>query len=389
MSPPTGISLGDPAGIGPEIVVRALALRPDLPAVVFGDRGVLERAAAALNLPAPPASCVHAITRLGVNEVQPGQPNEASGRAQVAYLAAATQAVLRGEVAALVTAPISKEWAGRVGFQFPGHTEYLAATAAAPEHAMMLAGPRLRVTVATTHIALREVPTALTPAGIASTIVLTARALRDWFGLALPQVAVAGLNPHAGEGGRFGDEEARLVVPAIELARQRLAAEEIEATVSGPAVPDAVFRQAVHGAFDAVVALYHDQGLIPIKMLHFDEAVNVTLGLPFVRTSPDHGTAYDIAGTGRARPDSFLAALDLAAAIVFKTQKSSGAGKASGPAPQEPLRIPGSGAAGGGNAGNTVTRAGQDNRDKTPARGTPLDAIRATGAAGARSRGTA
>jgi 4-hydroxythreonine-4-phosphate dehydrogenase len=198
-------------------------------------------------------------------------------------------------------------------------------------------------------------------------------------------VAVAGLNPHAGEAGRFGDEEARLVVPALEIARRRLQAEGIEATLSGPAVPDAVFRQAVNGAFDAVVALYHDQGLIPIKMLHFDEAVNVTLGLPFVRTSPDHGTAYDIAGSGRARPDSFLAALDLAAAIVFKAQKA-GAGKGTGAAPQEPARTPGSGPAGGGGA---APRAGHDSRDKTPARGTPLDAIRATGAGGARSRGTA
>ena len=380
MSPPTGISLGDPAGIGPEIVVRALAMRPDLPAVVFGDRGVLERAAAAVNLPAPPASCVHAITRLGVNDVQPGHPNEASGRAQVAYLTAATQAVLKGDVAALVTAPISKEWAGRVGFKFPGHTEYLAATAAAAEHAMMLAGPRLRVTVATTHIALRDVPSALTPEGIASTIVLTARSLRDWFGLALPHVAVAGLNPHAGEGGRFGDEEARLVLPALQLARRRLEAEGIAATLSGPAVPDAVFRQAANGAFDAVVALYHDQGLIPIKLLHFDEAVNVTLGLPFVRTSPDHGTAYDIAGSGRARPDSFLAALDLAAAIVAKKAAAAGHGdsKNAGSGPV---------VAGGGGAGGKT--AGFDSRDKTPARGTPLSTIVATGTTGARSRGTA
>jgi 4-hydroxythreonine-4-phosphate dehydrogenase len=184
---------------------------------------------------------------------------------------------------------------------------------------MMLAGPQLRVTVVTGHIALREVPAVLTPAAIASAVALTAASLERDFGIAEPRVAVAGLNPHAGEGGRFGDEEARLVVPAIAQARVRLAAEVPRARLYGPAVPDVVFRQAASDrAYDAVVALYHDQGLIPIKLLDFDQAVNVTLGLPFVRTSPDHGTAYDIAGKGRARPQSFVAALDLAAAMAAR-----------------------------------------------------------------------
>jgi 4-hydroxythreonine-4-phosphate dehydrogenase len=203
-----------------------------------------------------------------------------------------------------------------VGFPYPGHTEYLAATAGVHDYAMMLAGPRLRVTVATTHLPLREVAAQLTPPLIATAIRLTAASLRASFGITLPRVAVAGLNPHAGEGGRFGDEEARLVQPAIALARRQLDELGVTAELSGPHVPDAVFRQAAEGDFDAVVALYHDQGLIPVKLLHFDEAVNVTLGLPFPRTSPDHGTAYDIAGSGRARPDSFLAALDLAASML-------------------------------------------------------------------------
>jgi 4-hydroxythreonine-4-phosphate dehydrogenase len=318
-SPPPAISLGDPAGIGPEVVVRALALRPDLPAVVFGDAGVIERAAAVAGVPAPPRARIREITRLSPDDVPPGQPNELGGRAQIEYLQAATKAVLRGELGALVTAPISKEWAGRAGFAFPGHTEYLAEAAGVAEFAMMLAGPTLRVTVATTHLALREVPRALTVPKLATAILLTAQALRESFGVALPRVAVAGLNPHAGEAGRFGDEETRLVLPAIVEAQRRLAAGVAAgsvARVSGPHVPDSVFRQAVRGEFDAVVALYHDQGLIPVKLLHFDEAVNVTLGLPFVRTSPDHGTAYDIAGSGRARPDSFLHALDLAAALA-------------------------------------------------------------------------
>jgi 4-hydroxythreonine-4-phosphate dehydrogenase len=316
--PRLGISLGDPAGVGPEVVTLALAARPELAVVVFGDRGVLARAArtTGVDLAALAGVSVIPVTDVAA-EVEPGRPNLASARAQVSYLAAATRAVVAGEVAALVTAPISKEWAARAGFAFPGHTEYLAAEAGTAEFAMMLAAPRLRVTVVTGHQALREVPTALTAARIASTVVLTAVALQRDFGIAVPRVAVAGLNPHAGEAGRFGDEEARLVVPGIEQARARLAAAGVSAEVTGPHVPDVVFRQAAcEQAHDGVVALYHDQGLIPIKLLAFDEAVNVTLGLNFLRTSPDHGTAYDIAGTGRARPQSFMAALDLAAQMA-------------------------------------------------------------------------
>ncbi|HSZ83137.1 MAG TPA: 4-hydroxythreonine-4-phosphate dehydrogenase PdxA [Polyangia bacterium] len=316
MTKPIAISLGDPAGIGPEVVVRALAARPALRVLVFGDPLVLSAAAARAGVPRVDPEALRVVTTLAPNDVTPGRPNDASARAQLAYLEAATDAVLRGECAALVTAPISKEWIARAGFSFPGHTEYLAARAGVAAFAMMLAGPQLRVVVATTHIALRDVPTSLTPAGVAATIVLTAEALARRFRIAKPRVAVAGLNPHAGEAGRFGDEETRIVAPAIVLARTRLAAAGVDAAVTGPHVPDVVFRQAAGGAFDAVVALYHDQGLIPVKLLHFDDAVNVTLGLPFARTSPDHGTAFDIAGTGAARPDSFLAALDLAARIA-------------------------------------------------------------------------
>ena len=310
--PRLGISLGDPTGIGPEVVVRALATRPHCAVTVFGDEAVLARAAKLTGVAWPAGATVVPVTRLDPTSIPPGKPSQVAGAAQVAYLEAATTAVLSGQTAGLVTAPISKEWAGRAGFAFPGHTEYLAARAGIADFAMMLAGPRLRVTVVTGHIALSEVPGALSVDGIARTTLLTARALRRDFGIARPRVAVAGLNPHAGEAARFGDEEPRLVAPAIARARERLAAEGSEAEVSGPHVPDVVFRRAAAGEFDGVVALYHDQGLIPIKLLHFDDAVNVTLGLPFVRTSPDHGTAYDIAGTGQARPDSFGAALDLA-----------------------------------------------------------------------------
>jgi 4-hydroxythreonine-4-phosphate dehydrogenase len=306
------------------VVVRALAERPELAAVVFGDVGIVEQAAQGAGVPPPPRERIRPVTNLAPGEVVPGRPNEPAGRAQVAYLEAATRAVQRGELGALVTAPISKEWAARVGFAFPGHTEYLARAAGVAEYAMMLAGPELRVTLVTTHLALRDVPRVLSAAGIASAIFLTGRALRDGFGLGRPRVAVAGLNPHAGEAGQFGDEEARLITPAIAAARARLEEAGISCELSGPHVPDVVFRQAARGAFDAVVALYHDQGLIPVKMLHFDEAVNVTLGLPFIRTSPDHGTAYDIAGKWQARPHSFLAALDLADRLSRMTAGGSG-----------------------------------------------------------------
>ena len=253
-----------------------------------------------------------------VSVMVPGHPDLASARAQLAYLKAAVDAALAGEVAALCTAPISKEWIARAGFEFPGHTEYLAARVGTADFAMMLAGPRLRVVLATRHIALRDVPQELTIAEIVRAAVLAARALVADFGIGCARVAVAGLNPHAGESGRFGDEEDRLVVPAIRAARGVLERECVPAVVTGPHPPDAVFRQAALGEFDAVVALYHDQGLIPVKLLHFDDAANITLGLPFPRTSPDHGTAYGLAGTGRANPSSFLAALDLAARLAAR-----------------------------------------------------------------------
>jgi len=309
-----GISLGDPAGIGPEIVVRALAARPQLSLRVYGDPAILAATAARLGLAAPPASRVHAVPARG--EIIPGRPNLAAAQAQLEALQAATDDALAGRISALCTAPISKDWIARAGFAFPGHTEYLAHRAGTDDFAMMLAGPRLRVVLATTHMALADVPRLLRASDVTRASLLAARALLRDFGVGRARVAVAALNPHAGEAGRFGDEEARLVVPGIEAARARLAEELLPAEISGPHVPDAVFRQAALGEFDAVVAMYHDQGLIPIKLLHFDEAVNVTLGLPFVRTSPDHGTAYGIAGQGRADPSSLLHAIAVATAMA-------------------------------------------------------------------------
>jgi 4-hydroxythreonine-4-phosphate dehydrogenase len=316
--------LGDPAGIGPEIVVRALAARPALAVRVYGDRNVVDETCARLGLAAlSPERLVIAADSAAASaagEIKPGQPNLASARAQLAYLEAATAAALAGEVAAMCTAPISKEWIARAGFAFPGHTEYLAARCRTADFAMMLAGPRLRVVLATRHIALRDVSRTLGADDVARAAVLAARSLVTDFGVGRARVAVAGLNPHGGEGGRFGNEEAQVVTPGIQAARARIEAERLPAEISGPHPPDAVFRQAAAGEFHVVVALYHDQGLIPLKLLHFDDGVNLTLGLPFVRTSPDHGTAYSLAGSGRANPGSFLAALDLAARLAARAQ---------------------------------------------------------------------
>jgi 4-hydroxythreonine-4-phosphate dehydrogenase len=300
-----GITLGDPAGIGPEIVVAALAALPPSQlarCTVYGDRGPLERAAALIGVAVPDV----AIRGDGDgDDAVPGHPDERAGAAQVGYLEAAVAAAKRGDHAALVTAPISKTWARRGGFQFLGHTEMLAARLGADDVAMLFVGPKLKIALATVHRPLVEVVLELTTERVRGVIELLAASLHRDFGLAAPRIGVVGLNPHAGEDGLLGDEDADIIAPAL-----------VEpcgtAVLSGPLVPDAAFRDHLHGRYDAVVAMYHDQGLIPVKLIDFDESVNVTLGLPIVRTSPDHGTAYDIAGKGIARAVSMQRALWLA-----------------------------------------------------------------------------
>jgi len=299
-----GVTLGDPAGIGPEIVAAALALDGSDDAVVYGDREILAEAAARMGVPEPRK--IEEVTHLPAFTA--GLPSEETGRAQLAYLEAAVADARAGRLDALVTAPIHKASAIAAGFLFPGHTEFLAARLGAPRVTMMFAGPRLRVSLATIHASLAQVPSLLSVDSLIGTIVQTADALVDWFGLDEPRIAIAGLNPHAGENGHFGNEERRVIEPAIDAARGLVPF----ARLSGPDVPDAVFRAHLDGKYDAVVALYHDQGLIPVKLIDFEEAVNLTLGLPIVRTSPDHGVAHDIAGTGRARPTSMRAAIALA-----------------------------------------------------------------------------
>lgn len=291
------ITMGDPAGIGPEIVTRALGENAHAGAevTIYGQRDLLG------DLPGD-------VRVIDVSSVRakPGEPTLETGAAQVAYLEAALAAAARGKVDALVTAPISKTWAKKAGFAFPGHTELLAERLGAREHAMMFAGPKLRVVLATIHVALADVPKVLTPELVARAAVLGGRATRA------RRIGVLGLNPHAGEGGLFGREELDVIAPGIELARERLPGVAIE----GPLVPDAAYR----GAHDLFVAMYHDQGLIPVKLIDFEDAVNVTLGLPIVRTSPDHGVAYDIAGRGIARHRSLSAALRMAIQLTNGTQ---------------------------------------------------------------------
>lgn len=320
------ITMGDPAGVGPEVVLKAITTPPlvgTIEPILIGDLGVWRDTAQRLGCPirfdtdgsAAPSGALPVVVTSALAERQrmPGQPRAgaraACGAAAYAAIVEAVRLVGAGLAAAVVTAPISKANLTAAGYAFPGHTELLAHLAGDVPVRMMMAGGRLRVVLVTTHVALADVPRRLTRDGVLQTIVLTARALRQWFGIAVPRIAVAGLNPHAGEHGLFGDEEIRVIAPAVRAARRRGIA------VAGPAAADGLFPQAARGGWDALVCMYHDQGLAPFKLLHFADGVNVTLGLPFVRTSPDHGTAFDIAGSGTADPGSMIAALSLAAEL--------------------------------------------------------------------------
>jgi 4-hydroxythreonine-4-phosphate dehydrogenase len=275
---------------------------------VYGDPGPLARGAKAMGVTLPAVDVIGA----GLGEsARPGRPDETSGAAQVRYLEDAVAAAKAGQLGAIVTAPISKTWARRGGFEFLGHTEMLAARLGATDVAMLFAGPKLKVALATVHLPLVEVLEELTTARVRTVTELLAASLVKDFGIAAPRIGVVGLNPHAGEDGLLGDEDADIIAPALEQPLP-------PCTLAGPLVPDAAFRDHYMGRYDALVAMYHDQGLIPIKLVDFDEAVNVTLGLPIVRTSPDHGTAYDIAGTGKARSISMKRALSLAVDMIAR-----------------------------------------------------------------------
>src|SRR5512137_554550 len=324
------VSLGDPSGIGPEVTARALAaLRGRVVPLLFGDasfarlarRAGLDLSVVAPGDPLPRGATLVRVTRLASPDRRPGRPSPAGGAASLAYLEAAFAALSQGLAGALCTAPLAKAQVALSLPGFVGHTEWLEARAGGSRSVMMLAGRRLRVALASNHVSLREAIRRLTPVGIAAVAGIASDGLRRDMGIAEPRIAIAGLNPHAGEGGAFGDEESRIVAPAVARAR----AAGVDAR--GPFPPDSVFFRAAAGEFDVVVALYHDQGLIPVKLLDAvlgDSAVNVTLGLPFVRTSPDHGVAWDLAGTGRASDRSMRAALRLAASIARRRQRRDG-----------------------------------------------------------------
>jgi len=323
-----GISMGDPAGVGPEIILKALKdsrvlakCRP----LVLGDYGILRETSARLGLDCPlvpidalihlpegdkiPVLSLSAIEGLKSAEVSPD-----AGRASGIYIREGVELALEGAIDALITAPINKESFNLGGFDYPGHTEFLAELTKTKDYAMMLMGERLRVVLLTIHCPLMSVAGRLSVSETLRIIGLTDRSLRNDFGLEKPRIALASLNPHAGEGGLFGREEEELLMPAARLARE----EGIDVTDPLPA--DTLFYKALRGDYDVVVCPYHDQALIPLKMLHFEDGVNVTLGLPIIRTSPDHGTAFDIAGRGIASPESLIAAILTAARMVKARQ---------------------------------------------------------------------
>ena len=323
---PVILSCGDPSGIGPEIAAKAWeVLGAALPFVWVGDPAHLPRGTRVRELSSPAEAMLHAGAGLPVlphafpAAAIPGQPAPENAAAVISAIERAVKIVQAGEGLALTTAPIHKKaLKDGAGFAFPGHTEFLAHLAGGAEVVMMLAAeapvPPLRVVPATIHIALSEVPRALTLELLRTTIRLTVEGLRRDFAIENPRIAVAGLNPHAGEGGAMGHEERDWMRDVLEGLRAEGFA------VAGPLPADTMFHPAARAGYDAAVCAYHDQALIPIKTLDFDGGVNVTLGLPFIRTSPDHGTACDIAGKGIARPDSLIAALRMARDMALARQ---------------------------------------------------------------------
>ncbi len=309
------VTMGDPAGIGPEVLLRALSRWRNRAAQlsIVGDLQWLKQRAGRHRISVPWARFRWVDLGDLCSGVRPGKVQAGAGRAAYACLEEAVRILRRGEAEGLVTAPVSKEAIVRAGISWRGHTEHLGKRFRC-RPVMMLTTGRLRVALVTTHLALRDVPRALTRAAVAQVIRMTHRALAAEFGIRRPRLALAALNPHCGEGGLFGEEEKRILLPALRSA---------DGEVAGPLPADSVMAAAARGRFDAVVALYHDQALIPIKMLGWDQAVNVTLGLPFVRTSPVHGTAFDLAARGEADPRSMEAALHLAVRLVRKRREAA------------------------------------------------------------------
>jgi 4-hydroxythreonine-4-phosphate dehydrogenase len=335
--PILAISVGCPSGVGPEVAVAGAARSPGARCVLVGDLAVIRRAAAIRRV--SPRRLVVVADARAIRALEPGRigvwagstqlpapsawgaPDAAAGAAQLAWIDEATDLVRSGAAAALVTGPVSKLAVARSGApgseRFRGHTEHLAERLGAPEVVMAFRSKELTISLVTTHLPLASVPAAVTPEAVATSACWTARLLRD-LGSKRPRVAVAALNPHAGEGGLLGDEEITRIAPGIALARERLARDGVPAEIVGPVGAETAIRLAARGDYDGVVAMYHDQATIPSKLLGFGEAVNVTLALPIVRTSVDHGTAYDRAGMGEADARGMREAIALAARLAAR-----------------------------------------------------------------------
>jgi 4-hydroxythreonine-4-phosphate dehydrogenase len=326
---PLALTLGEPAGIGPDITIAAWLRRRELGLPAFyllGDESLIARRAKTLGADIQIASVTareaatafaDALPVVVTGEhatAEPGKPDASSAPAALASIRHAVTDVRDGRASAVVTNPIAKSVLYRAGFRHPGHTEFLAELAATdgrlPQPVMMLWSPRLAVVPVTIHVSLRDALAGLTSELIVSTVRIVASELRSRFGIERPRIAISGLNPHAGEEGSLGHEEQTVIAPALKVLRSG----GIDA--KGPLPADTMFHEAARSSYDCAVCMYHDQALIPIKTVAFDDAVNVTLGLPFIRTSPDHGTAFDIAGTGKANPASLIAALTLASRMA-------------------------------------------------------------------------
>ena len=321
MLAPIALTCGEPGGVGPELAVAARAALPDLEMIWIGDPRHLPKGSAYQPVDAPhqarevPAGVLPVLAHPFAAENPPGVLVPDNARGVIEVIERAVALAISGAVGAVCTAPLHKKaLKDGAGFAFPGHTEFLAHLAGVERVVMMLASPLLRVVPVTIHIPLSDVAVALTPELLEETIRVTHAGLIRDCGLARPRIAVAGLNPHAGEGGAMGDEETRIITPVLE----RLRAEGM--AIVGPMSADTMFHARARAGYDVAICMYHDQALIPIKTLDFDGGVNVTLGLPFIRTSPDHGTACDIAGRGLARPDSLIAALRLARDMALARQ---------------------------------------------------------------------
>ncbi|RMD46879.1 MAG: 4-hydroxythreonine-4-phosphate dehydrogenase PdxA [Aquificota bacterium] len=312
-----GITLGDPTGISPEILVKSLKKLPKAAYIIYGSKTVVEAAKdlteekvelKEILFPTEARKEGFYLINMYDKHFEPGKPSVESGKASIAYLGAATNDILKKQLDAIVTLPISKKYTMEAGFQFAGHTDYLAYKAKVFDHIMMLLCKELKVALMTTHIPLKDVPSKITFTGIRLKIKLLVKELEEKFGIKNPKIAVLGLNPHAGDGGNIGTEEVNIIQPAVDSLKEE------GLNIEGVLSADTAFNRRKD--FDAYLAMYHDQGLIPLKLLCFKQAVNITLGLPFIRTSPDHGTGFDIAGKGIANPSSFIEAVKLAYKLI-------------------------------------------------------------------------